>query len=129
MLPRTGSNMRNGVYVSYSLKLSIANNDMRLLDIIKNSFGGRIEQSTTPKHVDTTNWNVGYRIRWFGKEAMDLINMSRPYLIVKAEQADLAQAFIDLQRKTYRSNDRSDEDIAVMASCALQMKALNKRGL
>lgn len=129
MMPRTGQKKIAGLYTSFSVKLAIANTDMTLLEAIRANFGGKIEQCTTSKHVDCTNYKVGYRIRWFGKPATDIIETCRPYLIVKAKQADLAMMVVPMQQQNKKRHENTLDKVLLFNQIAAEIKRLNKRGV
>lgn len=124
MLPRTGQNKLNDLYVSFSVKVAISNTDLNLLLRLQNDFGGIIERVRT----GAKNCKDGYRLRWFSKDAVKIIGIVRPYLIVKAEQADLAASVFNVQQREGR-RQRTLEQVMFFNETAAKIKALNKRGL
>ena len=124
MLPRTGNSKLDDMPTSFTVKVSISNTNIDLLARIQQDFGGVIEKCVNGR----SNCKDGYRLRWFGKEAARVIAAARPYLIVKAEQADLAASVFNVQ-KTEGRRQRTLEQVVFFNETAKKIKALNKRGV
>lgn len=126
MFVRTGNAKLNGMWTSWTVKLIVANTNMRLLTALQEEFGGKIWMVNR----EAGNWKVGYRLQWFGAEAVELIKRFAPHLIIKREQAGLA-----IQALSFRDNlggrGRQKCEVAILAlnECAEHMRALNKRGV
>ena len=124
MLPRTGNNKLNDMYTSFSVKVAIANTNTNLLMRLQDDFGGVIEKVAN----GGPNCKDGYRLRWFSKDAVNIIGIARPHLIVKAEQADLVVSVFNVQQREGR-RQRTLEQVTFFNQTAAKIKALNKRGI
>lgn len=123
MLPHTGTFKRQGVWASFTPKVAISNTCAEVLERLKESYGGKIEMTTLggPKHKQ------GYRLRWFGAEAVAIVGKAYPYLIIKTRQADALIKF-DFLRSQY-GRIKSDDQVYTLAAIAAEIQAMNKRGI
>lgn len=128
MLVRTGNSMLDGLYTSWTVKVQVANTDKELLFALQKCYGGVIVE--TNKLTKDRNWRAGYRLQWFGSEAIDVIKCVQPYLICKLEQGQIA---IDAMHKRNseggKGKRKSPALIEFLNEASASVKALNRRGL
>lgn len=124
MVTPTGSGKIGGLQCSFSVKVQIANTDMRLLEAIRSSYGGKIE--ATGKSSERCR--QGYRLRWFGAEAVNVINHARSHLLCKNRQADIACALYHMQQARKRRRI-TEEEAKTFNAMRDEVKRLNKRGV
>jgi hypothetical protein len=109
---------------SYTASFRIHNTDIRLLEFMKEHFGGAIHKghSTWADNHGKTKWKTSSEwMHCLGSERGEkLILAVLPYLIIKKEQAKLALEFIRIGRVP-----KPEERERIW----LQMKQLNVRGL
>lgn len=75
-------------WMSYAVVLSVGNNSFELITWLKDNFGGNITEYV--REDKRTYW------RWATSEKKTLRNIlkqTRPYLVIKKEQADLAISY------------------------------------
>lgn len=113
-------------YTRYQLKVSAAQINPKPLYMIQEQFGGAIGYQTkksSTKHRATFQWYA------WSKYACDFLVALRPYLIVKAEEADLAIEFyrkmksLDSHFRRHRGNP-PDKD-AILAEREIVVAELN----
>jgi len=127
MFVRTGNAKMNGMWASWTIKMIVANTNMKLLTALQESFGGKI---WLVNRRDDGNWKDGYRLQWFGQDAADLLEKIAPYLIIKGEQASYALAALALRNSEGGKGKRkSEEAVIYLNEVADKIKALNKRGM
>lgn len=81
------SDWRNGQ--SYTLKCTIVNIKLRVLEEIHRLFGGYL---TTKGYADG-NRRILYQLQWNSKQTVEFLEKIYPYLIVKKSQVRLALSF------------------------------------
>ena len=109
--------LKGRVVTHYAIQIRIGNTFPRLLDWIAEKVGGRvyaIRWKARGNRKPCWHWYIG------GKAAKPFLELVRPYLIVKAKQADVAMRFLALGR---------DFDPSARADLYEQMRGLNFRGL
>lgn len=94
--------------------ISIANTNYNLMEFMSKHFGGRVN-SEEPKKLSKKKI---YRWKTYSNKAIVFLKLVRPYMILKAEQADLA---IEYQQKRSPNMPHSEKDMYWK-----RMKALNK---
>ncbi len=108
-------NYTKGRHEIMSVRIVIAQNDPAPLHWIAGKFGGRV---TRPASWVCWRWDASAAV------AMKFLHLVRPFLIVKAKQADLAFAF---EKTLYRHRPGrrglSAQTIATRNSLFLKMKA------
>lgn len=76
---------------SFGIRLFASQIDPRPLNILKDKFGGSIQvQPKLPNRRTIYKWGVE------GEKAVIALNLLRPYLVVKSEQADIVLEFAPL---------------------------------
>lgn len=73
---------------TYSVQLIIGNTDLNLIKWLKESFGFTIRLGTN--NLKNSNWSVNYSATLGASKATKLLELVRPYLILKGNKADLA---------------------------------------
>lgn len=114
-------------YIGYSCKkwgsrMYVVNTDKRLIDWLKNTFGGLVY---TRNSLKNPAWKTKYE--WILEKAKipPICEVILPYLICKKEQAELMIKF----RKTFEvKRDTSPETIEFRSKCHSHMNYLNLRG-
>lgn len=79
----------------YSLAVSMSQNDKRPLEWLISRFGGSIRFVRGKRSYDHSRYYERWNWVISTRAAMQFLLITRPFLIVKAEQADLAFAFAD----------------------------------
>lgn len=79
----------------YYLQVHIVNSDPRLVYPLKERFGGSVHMSEhkNPRQRPTFSWIVSTQL------AAEFLKAVRPWLISKADQADIALAFQDAKKR------------------------------
>lgn len=124
MIVKSGRPRADGVQVSFSATLMIANTHRQALEAIQGIYGGRIDSNGKPHNP---KWKQGWSLIWKGPAAASLISALRPHLLIKREQADVALAFVELQKSSYRRL-KSEADVEAANDCYRSIRALNARG-
>lgn len=135
MLVRTGQQKIEGMYTSFCLKIQIGNTNLELLSAICSSYGGMIRKR--PAFPKNKNWKQAYVITWFGPDAMRILNIVNPELIVKRKVADLAYKYISFRENTpllshgykLKGRGRSLAQIIELNKIAADVKLVNHRGV
>ena len=83
----------------YILRLQVVNTDKRLLNWLKENYGGTVDIKSEAKE----NWRRVYQWRLGSKRAYTLLKCMRPYLVFKKEQADLAIEFYQMTLRRIQS--------------------------
>lgn len=83
---------------NYRLKVFVTNTDGRMLDWLKNNFGGHVR--IHHKRVGNTNkqkstWKDSWNWIKLGGNASKFLNEIYPYLVIKKQQAKIAILFCD----------------------------------
>lgn len=111
----------------YNLRLSVGNTDTRLTNWLAETFGGKVraKQPRVPsRHRQAYDWYL------FGNNAVEFLRLIRPFLLLKAEQADVAikfQATITPSGGPGGSLLLTDEQIAERETYRQQLSALKGR--
>lgn len=110
----------------FDVRVYITNTNRQWLEWFQDRIGGQIH--TSGKKI--VKRKQGYRLSLDGAIAQSLLRNIRPYLLLKAPQADLALSYTPIKQGTYGRfrGKMSDELRIARTSMFLQMKALNKRG-
>lgn len=111
---------KSATYWHYALQIRIASTHLPLIEWICDLVGGRIYEQTYVTRVQgnrkrAQHWHIGGRA-----DVAAFLRLVRPYLIVKAEQADLALEFSGLGREFVPS---------VRAGLRERMRGLNLKGI
>ena len=78
--------------IQYCLVVNITNTDIRMLEFVKDIFGGSISMRPYYKK-DGCFRKKCWRIMIYSNQAYELLVKVKPYLVIKQEQADLAMKF------------------------------------
>lgn len=97
----TRSCVRNSKSVHYRARVSLTNTDRRVLEDIRDAFGGIFVKY--PRQNDT--WKTGYGLVWTEGMIRRLLPRLRPHLRLKQRQADHVLEFIDHVRSTVRTRN------------------------
>ncbi len=117
---RRRTNAKGQAYVDFSI--SVANTDRRLIDWIQERFPGAVdlrEQRQSHKHKPLYRWTVN------GQKGATIISALRPYLVIKAEQADV---YVALRATIGNGSALTDEVREYRESLVLRLRELNRRG-
>jgi len=120
----------NKKYRTYREYIKIYNSHLGILTLIQEQFGGCVGMYHKSKKL--TNIKSMYTWQITGMTAVKFIKRIRPYLVIKAAQADVYLAFREeIERaKMGRGFIRlCSSDIARRRNLFLKMKSINKRGL
>ena len=105
---------------AYRVHLSIANTALPLLEwcILATNVGGLTKQGAPgPRQKQVYNWQTG------AENAYAVLQQVRPYLVIKAERADLAMEFQERLRVPQYKADRSWQ-----AEWVERIRTMNRRG-
>jgi len=108
---------RREPYTLFSVRVEITNTSLDLHEWLVRKFGGSCHVHWKKRY--STNHSPAFRWRIDSVGARKILELVRPYLKVKRQQADLALQFISLDSKRVPS---------VRAEMYERMKELNKRG-
>jgi hypothetical protein len=113
--------------IRYQVQLLLVNTDVRMIEHAQRVTGlGIVYQSKADRTgAIPANWNPVHRWQVVSRQAAEAIKLVRPYLVVKAELADLV-----LSMPT-RSKGRGPHDAAVLAEQERIydiVRELNRRG-
>lgn len=112
---------------SYSLNIAIVNTDYRLVNWLEENFEGSV-RTTKPQQE---NWKDKFEWRMGGYSAYKLLRKVRPFLIIKAEQAEVG---INFWERCSKINNRAKKlgrplwMIQRQEEYYERMRELNKRG-
>jgi len=106
-----------GPYVTYSVRVSVANTNMNLMFWLKDEFGARI-YPINGKSTPIGNRKFGYVALFIGKSALKIVDLIRDYLIIKKSQADI----ISRWPRAYEANP------ALRDILYHEIKILNQKG-
>jgi len=92
---------------SYSLKLRITNSSPALLQWLRPRFGGGVGKARKQRPWHRQTWQIVI----YQEKAAELIELCRPFLVIKTAQADLGLRFIDeiSRSKRHRVTDAEFE--------------------
>ena len=96
-------NLRKGQKESklrYWFSLVIVNTNKDLMDWIQSNFGGSVHK----RKAHSENWKQAYDWRIVCTQAINLIELIKPYLIIKKNQAEIAVSYkrlLDMRVNTY----------------------------
>jgi len=109
---------------TFFLSISINQVDRRPLDWLKARFGGSVHKKTSSRSYDGVEF-VQWSYVASTATACAFLRTIRPFLIVKAAQADLAFEFQETVAKQWQKV--SEETLVKRATLASQMKALKRQ--
>lgn len=78
----------NSKFEQYALYISVGNTDIRMPQRLAEMFGGNVINKTRQQERRPV-----YEWRIFSANAVKVLKMLRPYLVIKGEQADIAIEF------------------------------------
>lgn len=107
----------------YSLRVTIDNQYLPVLDEMKDLYGGFIHEK---KRVE--GWARGFRLIISCNEAMELLKCTVPYLRIKREQAELAIRFQEGMGRSIRGRRVLPKEAHRREYLYQEMKKLNQRG-
>lgn len=99
-----------------------------LSEKIGHSFFERDSNKYLGNREQKCKWKMTYITGLQGIAAQELLKLIRPYMITKAEQADVILSFPVFQRKEGQSKQMSEELKLQQALCYIRMRDLNKKG-
>ena len=122
----TKKRYKNGtvrVYDRVSLQVSASQNTREPLNLFQEEFGGSLTHVRAKRSYDAGLYN---RWNWVVSTAAAVvaIKLMRPYLVVKASQADLALAFAETVSKSCGRHGHGPEMMAKRTEMAVKMKEL-----
>ena len=88
------------------LRAQIVMTDPRPLQWMKQRFGGSLTQRKRQKH-----YKVSFDWRLFSENALQFLELVRPFLIVKKDQAELAIEFQKISRRNKRKKNNPDNEV------------------
>ena len=128
LLPYNASSGKRRVYRAWQIRISVSNTDPRMLMKLRDMFGGAIHSKQTRmmrgdpyKRRPQWEWIVAC------KKAHAVLTQIRPWLIAKAEQADLAIASRKLIRTNSKGSAFTEVEHAYLEQLAGQMSALKRQ--
>ena len=77
-------------YPTHSLHCVISMTHKPIIKMLHAQFGGIYTQRT----VTNDKWRNAFSLQWVSRKAVPFLEMLRPHLILKAEEADIALAFL-----------------------------------
>lgn len=119
---------KTGRLFSYGIRILVVNTNRKIIDWLRNNFGGDIQKSTV---VKKPNWKPRFTWRLQYRQAVEFLDSIFPYLILKKEQAIVAfalQAIKDKPKYAGFQKGYSKETKKAIELCIKQMKWLNKKG-
>ena len=126
MLGKSNKRRRNGsVFPKHELKLIVTNTSDALVRWLSSRFGGHC---VITQH--NSRWKTKIDWKLSGAQAASVLELIGPSLLIKGEQASIAQSFInDMQRLT-RGSSKSDMDLEINRRESLyqRMRDLNQCG-
>lgn len=117
---RRRTNSKGRVYIDFSL--SVANTDKRLIDWIQDRFPAGVdlrEQRQSDRHKPLYRWTTN------GRKGEEYITAIRPYLVIKAEQAD---TYVALRATIGGGEALSAEVLSEREILVSRLRDLNRRG-
>ena len=99
-------------------QLSIFNTNLLLVSWITSHFGGKVHS-----RVRSEKWKEEHQVKWSATEAVVILELVLPYLVIKKEQAEI---FIALHKT--KSNSVSKETHEYRQRLCDRIQELNKRG-
>ena len=120
--------MKKGVKkdrIGYELSASVHNTNVKIIDILKNQFGGYVN-----KRVRNNNrWKTAYDWKLSSSKAYEFLKQIEPHLILKKEQARIAIEFQNLKKsKEFRFRPSTPNEDEFYEICYQQMRLLNRKG-
>lgn len=111
--------------ISYGPYLAITNSDLPILEWIQKKTRGGVIAKGIYNGVNAKDRNV---LKYQVDQMTRILEYLRPYLIVKARQADLLLEYLKTKGERGRRIE-SEELYARRAAISLELSLLNKRGL
>lgn len=110
-----------------TVKMHLSNTNLQILDEMQKMWGGRIYQY---ERQDQPTWKTGAYLRWHGTKAVsNVLNHIRPYMRIKAPQADLALLFAEtVNERVHRTRRLTPATKAIRQEVGNVMSLLNKKG-
>lgn len=117
--------LKGGQRNRYHLHSSLAQKDRRPLAWLRERFGGsftayRSKYNHREGHCEMWGWRLG------STQTLAFLRATRPFLIVKADQADLAFTFAATMSRAYRFDSVPDEVVAERRRIFEAMKAAKR---
>ena len=121
---RIGKNI--GKYENYQLEMGLVNTDLDILKKIQSYFGcGKfniIDNKRNKSH------KVAYILRFHSWNALKVLKIIEPYLIIKKERTNIAIEFQRRFEDTGKGVSLSNKERQLRETYYYKMKALNKKG-
>jgi len=109
----------------YQLVVGFANTDLEILKRIQSLFNNGTLRSRGKRGE---KWKIGYELYYNAKNALNVLEAIKSYLIVKKERAYIAIEFYKNFKYTTTGIPLSDKESKIREMYYLKMKELNKRG-
>jgi hypothetical protein len=115
----------NGVRSYLHPRIIISNSDKKVLEWIQSQYGGYIAQ-----RQEKPNWKIAYKLRFNGRETINLLLSTYKFLRVKKGQALLMlHALTNRQKNLKNFGGFLDKgELERREQWYMQMKQMNKRG-
>jgi hypothetical protein len=109
----------------YQPRLLVVNTDLRLIEAVRHALNvGIVYQSKADRTgAIPANWNPVHRFQATAQQAIYALKIVRPYLIAKAEHADIV-----LDMPTRSKNHRDTSAVAGQVAAFEAIARLNRRG-
>lgn len=111
-----------GKYKSVVLRIGIRHTNKKILEYLKNSFGGTLCDVT---HNRFPHWKPSYDWSITGNAAVNLLSKIEPYVRIKIDQIDIAMAWHYLRSHGGKTSDEHKDKMQLLVD---QMHWLNKKG-
>ena len=113
-------------YMRRNLRVQIYGTDPRLMVWLQSHFGGRTY--STREHQE--NRKAQLSIVWAESQIEPILLGALPYLVIKAEQAEIALAYqsLKLPASAGRRKGHSEQALKTMENLWSRLRVLNKRG-
>ncbi|MDO8673200.1 MAG: hypothetical protein Q7O66_17480 [Dehalococcoidia bacterium] len=111
----------------HTLDVRITNTAVAVLQEIGAEWGSKIAQ-IRKRHIERGYKETG-DLRWSTQSAAIMLREIRPYLRIKAQQADIALLLMEtLRPREHRTVPLTDEEWSYREQLRLQLRVLNRRG-
>ena len=113
-------------YFRLNIRLAVYNTNIELLAVLRDGFGGTIMIA----NMKDQRWKPQGQLVWSEEQIVPILTAVRPFLILKAEQADILLALqgTKLQASQGRKRGHTAEVVSLRDEAYKRLKILNKRG-
>lgn len=122
-------NLRSGQWSGHQVVLKITNTNLQALGIIEKKFGGTLRPERNRSNRKThVQWKPVADLAWSTDSAVEILKKVQPYLVIKAEQCNVALEFaLTIRSANAKARSITREEWDYRESLRMKIRNLNLR--